>query len=376
MLNVYANNYKYSYSPKTDVVSSKSVSIKPFVVGDTYFMKKIALTKNLFALVDDEDYERLIQYNWITKKEKRNTYAYAIIDKKRKGMHRLVMDCTDPKLVVDHINHIGIDNRKENLRICKPKENSYNKRGNINSSSKYKGVVACRGKWIASIRYENKLHYLGQFNSEDEAAIAYNAKATEFYKEFACLNKIGESYTEIFPDVFINNRTELDFSENGEVWKDVIKYEGFYKVSNFGKVFNISKRNLCSLYYDKDGYSQVHLRKNTSINVEAKLHRVVALAFIPNSKYKQLVNHKNGIKTDNRVENLEWATAKENTQHALKNGLIKTGEDSPVAKFSNEDILGIKELRANGMEVQDIATIYSASPSYISRICMGKFRQI
>lgn len=118
-----------------------------------------------------------------------------------------------------------------------------------------------------------------------------------------------------------------------EVWKSVVGYDNFYQVSNLGRVKSLSrvsqnkygnyciKEKLLILCNDGYGYARVCLTNESKIKKNYKVHRLVALAFIPNLTNKKEVNHVNGIKDDNRVENLEWCTAKENTQHAFNTGL-------------------------------------------------------
>src|SRR5690349_9031584 len=106
-----------------------------------------------------------------------------------------------------------------------------------------------------------------------------------------------------------------------EIWKDIPGYEDLYQVSNIGRVksFKRGKEAVRVLSLKKSGYLYVCLCN--SINKHLRVNRLVALAFIPNPENKSDVNHKNGIKSDNRVENLEWNTPSENRQHAYRAGL-------------------------------------------------------
>ena len=94
-----------------------------------------------------------------------------------------------------------------------------------------------------------------------------------------------------------------------EEWKPLISYNNLVEVSNFGNVRKLGKKTLLKPKPDKSGYLYVHIRiSNLGINKMAKIHRLVAEAFIPNPNKYPIINHKNGLKTDNRVENLECCT--------------------------------------------------------------------
>lgn len=105
--------------------------------------------------------------------------------------------------------------------------------------------------------------------------------------------------------------------------RDVKNYEGLYSVDEQGNVFSYKRKKPALLVpcLNKFGYLNVCLRKDGKARV-LKVHRLVAEAFLPNPGNKPQVNHKDGDKTNNCVQNLEWATASENVQHAVRNGFL------------------------------------------------------
>jgi len=145
------------------------------------------------ALIDAEDYEKVSAYKWWADDQShRSPYGtvYAFTKTKRRGgiyiqMHRLIMDF--PKgLLVDHINHNGLDNRKVNLRLATSSQNQFNQRKR-RSKSKYKGVTwnGEAKKWQARISPEGKTIYLGFFTNEVDAGLAYANAANLYFGEFA-----------------------------------------------------------------------------------------------------------------------------------------------------------------------------------------------
>lgn len=183
-----------------------------------------------------------------------------------------------------------------------------------------------------------------------------------------------------------------------EVWKDVGDYEGVYQISNLGRIKSLNrivdwngtkkhiKEKIRVVCLDGLGYYRTCLNKNGKSKT-IKVHRLVAQAFIPNPDNKEEVNHINGIKTDNRVENLEWCTRSENNQHAYKTGLHKPiihteeaknkisiknrGERNSQSKFKNSDILAIRELRKEGLKHKEIAKRLNISMGVINSVICG-----
>lgn len=156
-------------------------------------MKEIIVksTKGEFkVLVDNENFEELNKYKWTINIVNKYTYVYRsfTINKKKKfiKMHRQIMNIENSKILVDHINHNTLDNRKENLRLCNHSTNGMNRNVRKDSTCKYLGVryMKDRNKYTAQIQGK----HIGIFNTEIEAALAYDNKAKILFKEFANLN--------------------------------------------------------------------------------------------------------------------------------------------------------------------------------------------
>lgn len=116
-------------------------------------------------------------------------------------------------------------------------------------------------------------------------------------------------------------------NDDMEIWLDVKNYEGLYKVSNLGNIKSLGndykrKEKILKPGKISNGYLHVVLTKN-KVKKNLKVHRIVALSFLPNPYNKPQINHINGNKIDNNLQNLEWSTQVENSNHAFKLGLNK-----------------------------------------------------
>ena len=151
--------------------------------------KFIPLIRGGFAIVDADDYEKLAQYRWYCYHWGNSTYAFRRKAGRKIYMHREILKGPKGK-VVDHKDGNGLNNRRNNLRLCTKAQNAWNSRPVPNCSSKYKGVSwDKRGKkWRAGIKYNGRRINIARFEDEVEAAKAYDRKAKELFGEFAYLN--------------------------------------------------------------------------------------------------------------------------------------------------------------------------------------------
>lgn len=146
-----------------------------------------------------------------------------------------------------------------------------------------------------------------------------------------------------------------------EIWKDIKGYEGLYQISTQGRVKSLKRTRHCKNQFgeytvedpekilnpgkNNHGYMSVVLyesQKRKTISV----HRLVALSFIPNPSRKAQVNHKNGVKHDNRIKNLEWVSNGENQIHSYKNGLARATYGN--ARLTKDQVIEIRKLYDSG----------------------------
>lgn len=158
--------------------------------------------------------------------------------------------------------------------------------------------------------------------------------------------------------------------------------EGLYEISKEGTVRSIPspkghigrKRTGDTLkqVVSRAGYYCVALRRHDKSQSSYFVHRLLAITFIPNPENKPTVNHKNSIRTDNRLSNLEWATYSENNKHAHEfgNQIVRTGEQHHQAKLTQDDVLNIRKFYSQipKLTLQQLADTYGVTRSVIHAI--------
>ena len=172
-----------------------------------------------------------------------------------------------------------------------------------------------------------------------------------------------------------------------EIWKDVVGYEGFYKVSSKGKIISVARykknhsklqsveeKEISQYLNPKNGYVYVYLCKNGEYK-NKRLHRVVAEAFLPNEEGYKQINHKDGVRSNNSVDNLEWCDKSYNMKHAIALGLkkdgFKKGSENISAKLSDEDVEWIRshyKYRDKEFGISKIAKKFNVHRATIGRI--------
>lgn len=164
-----------------------------------------------------------------------------------------------------------------------------------------------------------------------------------------------------------------------EEWKEIKNYEGYYQISNFGRVKSLDrivsgcdgksiphKGRILKPLDDGRGYHHIFLNKNGKYKV-CKIHRLVGEYFIDNPFNKPYINHIDGIKTNNHQDNLEWVTASENQLHAIKTKLRNIRK--PIKRLTTSQVKKIKE---DNRPQRQIAKSYDINPSTVWRIKSGK----
>ena len=175
-----------------------------------------------------------------------------------------------------------------------------------------------------------------------------------------------------------HKRDFLDTTENlygdKEIWKDISGFEGIYQASNYGRVKSIVRyKKMLKTSENTEGYLRVCLTDRNHKKHTIALHRIIAKTFLRLPNKDEQVNHINGDKKDNRVENLEWCTQSENMKHAFMNNMIFRGkgkESQRAIEVNQYDLDGrfIKKWEC----IEDVRRELGISTKNIPRCCKGK----
>lgn len=154
-----------------------------------------------------------------------------------------------------------------------------------------------------------------------------------------------------------------------EIFKIIPDTEGMYSVSNLGRIRNNATAYVLNPFMTDRGYLQVSIQfTSRSDRISISVHKLVARAFVENPNEKPYVNHKDGNKTNNVALNLEWVTPLENNEHAVKSGLIVSGEDSYLHKLIESEVHEIIRLLQEGKRNIELAKRYNVAHSTIDDI--------
>lgn len=165
-----------------------------------------------------------------------------------------------------------------------------------------------------------------------------------------------------------------------EIWKDIPEYEGIYMISNKGRVKSLHTR-ICDINkvgviltpVKRGGYDRVSLQKKGAIKWKS-IHRLIMIAFVPNPNNFPIINHINGIRNDNSLDNLEWCTQSRNVSHAFEIGLkiAAKGTRHGRCKLSENNVLEIRRLIVEGKNNKEIGNKFNVSKTHIGYIKSGK----
>lgn len=283
----------------------------------------------------------------ILKKSIRNCYFAVSLNVNGKSkifsVHRLVAMTfhknPENKPTVDHIDRNKLNNHKDNLRWADYKEQR------VNRNNKKSGMS------ILMLETNTK-EIIKEFNSLRDIVNYVKGKESTVYKYVnkSLKNENLSAYGYLW-------KYKDEISLIGEIWKLCLVNDKDYYVSNFGRVRH--KDKIIKLF---KGYDYLSFDSNVSV------HRCVAKAFIPNPENLPIVNHKNGNKTDNRAENLEWTTISKNSLHSVNTGLV-----SKVKKIVHIDKNGNETIYNSGNQASKALNIDHRA---IGRCCQGKIGKV
>jgi len=236
-------------------------------------MGKIILIKKTPFILDDEDFDKISKFKW-SLLVGRDGQKYARFNM---FMHREILSAPFG-MVVDHIDRDGLNNTKNNLRICSKGQNSYNSKGSF-KTSRFKGVSRKNGhkRWGAAICHRGKNYELGFFNTEEEAAISYDREALHLFGEYAYLNfsnKKEENLDIYIRNIFIKYKDQkITCKVDEEKYKYLSKYKWYlFKTKNNSYAMRccLMHRLIMGIDYNND-FVVDHINGNTCDNRKINL---------------------------------------------------------------------------------------------------------
>jgi hypothetical protein len=150
-----------------------------------------------------------------------------------------------------------------------------------------------------------------------------------------------------------------------EIFKDINEYDGLYQVSNFGNVYSFKRNKLLKLTYNHEGYLRVGLFYSNGNQKKKLVHRLVAEAFLDKPDEKDLVCHKDGDRTNNRLENLYWGDYQDNWNDTVNQGMSLKGTKHPKNKLTEKQVL---EIYSSNKSIRKLAKEYNIHQSTVSCI--------
>ena len=319
--------------------------------------KPFALSNGAIVLIDDDDYERMLDYNWHDGKSHGGVYPYANVSKgggkyKKVFLHRFILNAPSNRFV-DHANGNPYDARKENLRLCTQAQNGQNKGLSAANTSGHKGVCwdASKQKWAVQIVVNGKRAYMKRFDTFEEAVEAHEREIVKIHGEFARLEWEDRQHdyflkwTEesilaasarqlpkssgrlILPEMVV----EIPMSKGQFVFVDLISYE------------DVCDRTWTASYnpHTDSYYAITRETIGTKKQINIKMHRLLTGA-----KKGEVVDHINGYSNWNTMDNLRVVGHKEN---AMNHGFRKDNSSghTGVEQYNNSS-RWLARIRVNG----------------------------
>ncbi len=277
----------------------------------------VELTQGQVTLIDIEDLPIIENLRLFAQWQECKQGYYARYGEYKNGktkilsLHRTIMKAKKGE-IVDHISGDGLDNRKQQLRICTSSQNAMNRRTKSNNSSGKKGVYWSGYKWVASISIDGKVVNLGRFYDYEDAVRAREEAEKKFYGEF-----FRDDYSELTVRKPVEKRNYLPekfFMEGyGEVYR-VPLTQGKYAIIDIEDYEKVSAHKWSACYEkgNQSFYARTNIKVGEKIIIE-RLHRLILSA-----KKGEIVDHINGDTLDNRRCNLRFASAAENIRNSRR----------------------------------------------------------